>query len=122
MHCTTKYIDGHNATVGGAVVAKTAELDERIQFIQNSTGTIMSPQVAWLTLQGTKTLSVRMDRQSDNAMQIARFLETHPKVTRLPTRASSRSRSTSWPRRQAAGFRRHGSGSRSRAASRPARS
>jgi cystathionine beta-lyase/cystathionine gamma-synthase len=48
--------------------------------MQNSAGTIMSPLVAWLTLQGCKTLSVRMDRQSANAMAIARFLESHPKV------------------------------------------
>ncbi len=80
IHSTTKYFDGHNATIGGAVVVKTAELDEKLRFIQGSNGTIMSPQVAWLTLQGIKTLSVRMDHQSDNAMKIARFLEGHPKV------------------------------------------
>jgi len=80
IHSTTKYFDGHNATIGGAVVVKTAELDEKLRFIQGSNGTIMSPQIAWLTLQGTKTLSVRMDRQSDNAMKVARFLEGHPKA------------------------------------------
>ena len=81
IHSTTKYLDGHNATVGGSVVSATAELHEQVAYIQNATGTIMSPQVAWLTLQGVKTLSERMDRQSDNALQIARFLEAHPKVT-----------------------------------------
>ena len=83
IHSTTKYMDGHNATVGGAVVSHTPELDEAVRFVQNTTGTIMSPQVAWLTMQGCKTLSVRMERQSDNAMAIARFLETHPKVERV---------------------------------------
>ena len=83
LHSTTKYFDGHNATVGGAVIAKTAELDEKMRFIQNSTGSIMSPQVAWLTMQGCKTLSVRMDQQSANAMEIARFLEAHPKVQQV---------------------------------------
>ncbi len=83
VHSTTKYFDGHNATVGGAVVARTDELQEKIKFIQNSTGTTMSPQVAWLTLQGTKTLSERLDRQSDNAMQVARFLEAHPMVNQV---------------------------------------
>jgi len=83
MQSTTKYLDGHNATVGGAVVCRTMELDEKIRFVRNSAGTILSPQVAWLTLQGCKTLSVRMDRQSDNAMEIARFLEKHPKVERV---------------------------------------
>ncbi len=83
VHSTTKYLDGHNATVGGAVVSRTAEQDEAVRFIQNATGTIVSPQVAWLTLQGCKTLSVRMDRQSANAMAVARFLESHPKVERV---------------------------------------
>lgn len=83
LHSTTKYFDGHNATVGGAVVAKTAELDEQLRHIQNSTGSIMSPMVAWLTLQGTKTLSVRMDQQSATAMAIAEFLEGHPKVKQV---------------------------------------
>jgi cystathionine beta-lyase/cystathionine gamma-synthase len=83
IHSTTKYMDGHNATVGGAVISKTAELAEKIRFIQNSTGSIMSPMVAWLTLQGCKTLSVRMDQQSANAMAIAEYLEAHPKVKQV---------------------------------------
>ena len=81
IHSTTKYFDGHNATVGGAAVADSKALDEKIRYVQNAAGVIMSPWVAWLTLQGTKTLSIRMDRQSENAMEIARFLESHPKVT-----------------------------------------
>ena len=80
VHSTTKYLDGHNATVGGAVILAREDHAERVRFIQNSTGTIMSPMVAWLTLQGTKTLSVRMDQQAANAMAIAEFLEAHPKV------------------------------------------
>jgi len=80
LHSTTKYIDGHNATVGGALIAASAELDEQLRFVQNATGSIMSPMVAWLTLQGVKTLSVRMDRQSATAMAIARYLGGHPAV------------------------------------------
>ncbi len=83
VHSTTKYLDGHNATVGGAVVSATAHLAEQIAFIQNSTGSIMSPFVAWLTLQGTKTLSERLDRQAANAMAVAEFLEAHGRVTRV---------------------------------------
>ncbi|HEY5623624.1 MAG TPA: PLP-dependent aspartate aminotransferase family protein [Gammaproteobacteria bacterium] len=83
IHSTTKYFDGHNATVGGAVIAKTAPLDESIRFVQNATGVIMSPMVAWLTLQGAKTLSIRMERQSANAMAVAEFLESHPKIERV---------------------------------------
>ena len=80
LHSTTKYLDGHNATVGGANVAANAELDEKLRFVQNATGSIMSPMVAWLTLQGVKTLSVRMDRQSASAMRIAEYLSGHPAV------------------------------------------
>ena len=80
LHSTTKYLDGHNATVGGAIVAASAELDEKLRFVQNATGSIMSPMVAWLTLQGVKTLSLRMDRQSDSALRIAEYLSGHPAV------------------------------------------
>ena len=80
VHSTTKYLDGHNATVGGCVVSSTAELDEQLRFVQNATGSIMSPQVAWLTMQGCKTLAERMDRQTANAMAAAQFLQDHPKV------------------------------------------
>lgn len=83
VYSTTKYFDGHNATVGGAVVARNREQDQALRFIQNATGIIMSPLGAWLTLQGCKTLSVRMERQSANAMAIARFLEAHPQVARV---------------------------------------
>ena len=83
IHSTTKYFDGHNATVGGAVVARTRGQDEALRFVQNASGIIMSPQVAWLTLQGSKTLSVRMDSQSATALKIAAFLESHPAVERV---------------------------------------
>ena len=83
IHSTTKYFDGHNSTVGGAVVATTEELEESIRFVQNATGVIMSPWVAWLTMQGTKTLSIRMERQSENALAIAEYLESHPKVIKV---------------------------------------
>jgi cystathionine gamma-lyase len=104
LHSTTKYLDGHNATLGGAVVGRTAELDEAMRFIQNSSGTIVSPQVAWLTLQGCKTLSVRMDRQSANAMAIARFLESHDKVDRVCYPGLESFPQHALARRQASGF------------------
>jgi len=80
IHSTTKYFDGHNATVGGAVVAASAALDEKIRFVMNATGAIMSPQVAWLTLQGIKTLAQRVEGQTQNAQLIAEHLAQHPKV------------------------------------------
>jgi cystathionine beta-lyase/cystathionine gamma-synthase len=83
IHSTTKYFDGHNATVGGAVIAGDEALDKQIRFVQNAGGIIMSPWVAWLTLQGSKTLSIRIDRQSANAQSVAEFLEGHPKVAQV---------------------------------------
>ena len=80
VHSTTKYLEGHNATLGGAVVAADLGHHEQLKFMQKSAGSIMSPMVAWLTLQGVKTLSDRMDRQSNNALQLVRFLEAHPGV------------------------------------------
>ncbi|HEY7704934.1 MAG TPA: PLP-dependent aspartate aminotransferase family protein [Acidimicrobiia bacterium] len=81
VHATTKYLDGHNATIGGVVVAGRADLHDQLKFVQKSAGSIMSPFVAWLTLQGIKTLSERMNRQSATAMEVARFLEGHDKVS-----------------------------------------
>lgn len=104
VHSTTKYMDGHNATVGGAIVSRTVKQDAEMRFIQNSAGTIMSPQVAWLTLQGCKTLSLRMDRQSENAMAIARFLETHPKVASVCYPGLESFPQHELARRQATGF------------------
>jgi cystathionine beta-lyase/cystathionine gamma-synthase len=80
IHSTTKFLDGHNATLGGAVVVNDAELQEKIAFARISAGLVMSPMVAWLTLQGTKTLAERMDRQSANALEIAQWLEGHAGV------------------------------------------
>lgn len=104
IHSTTKYMDGHNATVGGAVVARTKEQHDAVRFILNATGVIMSPQVAWLTLQGVKTLSVRLERQSANAMAIARFLESHPKVTKVCYPGLESFAQHALARRQASGF------------------
>jgi cystathionine beta-lyase/cystathionine gamma-synthase len=104
VHSTTKYLDGHNATVGGAVVARTAEQDAQLRFMQKAGGTILSPQVAWLTLQGCKTLSVRMDRQSANALEIARFLEAHPKVQKVCYPGLESFPQHELARRQARGF------------------
>ncbi len=80
IHSTTKFLDGHNATLGGAVVVNDAGLQQKIGFARIAAGLVMSPMVAWLTLQGVKTLSERMDRQSANALVIAEWLAGHPKV------------------------------------------
>jgi cystathionine beta-lyase/cystathionine gamma-synthase len=83
LHSTTKFIEGHNATVGGALLTRSGELHEKLFFLRNCIGAIQSPFNAWLTLQGTKTLPLRMKQHSENAMHVARFLEKHPRVTRI---------------------------------------
>ncbi|MBI4721607.1 MAG: PLP-dependent transferase [Candidatus Stahlbacteria bacterium] len=80
MHSTTKYLDGHNATIGGIVISKTPEIDERLKFIQKSVGAVLSPFNAWLTIMGIKTLALRMERHNLNALGVAKFLKQHQKV------------------------------------------
>jgi cystathionine beta-lyase/cystathionine gamma-synthase len=104
VHSTTKYLDGHNATVGGSVTSRSTELAEKIRFVQNACGIILSPQVAWLTLQGVKTLSIRMDAQSENALAIAKFLESHPKVDRVCYPGLASHPQHDLAKRQASGF------------------
>jgi cystathionine beta-lyase/cystathionine gamma-synthase len=83
LHSTTKFIEGHNATVGGALITRDAELHERFAFARNAIGAIQSPFPAWLTLQGIKTLPLRMARHSENALEVAKFLAAHDQVTRV---------------------------------------
>jgi cystathionine beta-lyase/cystathionine gamma-synthase len=83
LHSTTKFIEGHNATLGGALITRDAGLHEKMTFLRNAIGAIQSPFNAWLTLQGVKTLPLRMERHSANALRVARFLESHPRVTRI---------------------------------------
>ncbi|HEY3569385.1 MAG TPA: PLP-dependent aspartate aminotransferase family protein [Thermoanaerobaculia bacterium] len=83
LHSTTKFIEGHNATLGGALITRDAGLREKLFFLRNAIGAIQSPFNAWLTLQGVKTLPLRMERHSANALEVARFLEGHPKVTKI---------------------------------------
>lgn len=83
LHSTTKFYDGHNMTVGGSLTSRTKELDDKLRFVQNILGNIMSPQVAYYQLQTAKTLPLRIKAQSESALKIAKFLETHPKVMRV---------------------------------------
>ncbi|MBO0861394.1 MAG: PLP-dependent transferase, partial [Chloracidobacterium sp.] len=80
LHSTTKFIEGHNATVGGALITRSAELHEKLAFVRNAVGAIQAAFPAWLTLQGSKTLPLRMERHSANALRVAKFLESHPRV------------------------------------------
>jgi cystathionine beta-lyase/cystathionine gamma-synthase len=80
VHSTTKYLNGHSDSLGGAVVATREEDGERLHFIQKSAGAILSPNDCWLVMRGIKTLAVRMDRHEANARRIAEFLDADEKV------------------------------------------
>jgi len=81
IHSTTKFLNGHSDSVGGAVIAVRDEHVEWLRFVQNAEGAILGPMDAWLVLRGTKTLTVRMERHNANAMVLAEYLASHPKVT-----------------------------------------
>jgi cystathionine beta-lyase/cystathionine gamma-synthase len=83
MLSTTKYIDGHNATIGGSLATHDAVLIERLRLVRKTLGTIQSPFDAWLTLQGLKTLPARLNLHCSNAVEIAGWLEAHPKVAKV---------------------------------------
>lgn len=83
MHSTTKFLNGHSDSIGGALISKTDEDAEWFQFVLKSQGAILSPFDSFLTLRGIKTLAVRMDRHEHNARAIASFLDKHESVERV---------------------------------------
>ena len=80
IHSGTKYIAGHNDSLVGLIIAKGQELCDRIAYIQNGAGAVLSPFDSWLTVRGMKTLSLRMKRHQDNAKAIAEFLREQPQI------------------------------------------
>jgi cystathionine gamma-lyase len=80
VHSTTKYINGHSDVVGGAIVVRDAGLAERLGFLQNTLGTCQAPFDSFLVLRGIKTLALRMEEHNRNALEIAAWLERHPKI------------------------------------------
>ena len=80
MHSSTKYLGGHSDVLGGCLVTSDDELAEGLRFHQNAAGAVPSPFDCWLLLRGLKTLALRVQRHSDNALAVARHLEAHPAV------------------------------------------
>lgn len=83
MHSATKYLNGHSDMVGGIVAVADPELGEKMAYLQNSIGAVAGPFDSFLALRGLKTLDVRMHRHTENAQELASWLEKHPKVTRV---------------------------------------
>ncbi len=84
VHSTTKYLNGHSDSVGGAAAVRAgSELSERLGYLQNALGGVSSPFDSFLTLRGIKTLALRMERHCANALAVAQFLEQQPQVERV---------------------------------------
>lgn len=83
LHSTTKYLNGHSDVVGGAIIVRESKWGERVAFLVNALGTACSPFDAWLVLRGVKTLAYRMEAHQRNAMAVAQFLASHPKVKKV---------------------------------------
>jgi len=82
MHSSTKFIGGHSDVLGGILVAKNKELAEKLHFIQKSGGAIPSPFDAWLLLRSVKTMAMRVQKASDNAMVLAKYFDAHAKIVK----------------------------------------
>lgn len=83
IHSATKYLDGQGRVLGGAVLGKRALLKDTVYQFLRTAGPSMSAFNAWVVLKGLETLKVRVDAQSANALEVARWLEAHPAVERV---------------------------------------
>lgn len=83
VHSGTKYLSGHGDVLSGFIVVKDPKIAEELKYLQNTSGGVLSPFDSWLTLRGIQTLSLRMEKHSQNAQKIAEFLTTHPKVDKV---------------------------------------
>ena len=83
VHSTTKFMNGHSDSIGGVLIASREQDSEWFEFVQKSSGGILSPFDSFLVLRGIKTLAVRMERHESNGRAIADLLERHPKVLRV---------------------------------------
>ncbi|HEX9079907.1 MAG TPA: PLP-dependent aspartate aminotransferase family protein [Desulfuromonadaceae bacterium] len=83
VYSASKYLAGHNDTIAGLVVVRDRDLAEQVYFHQNSVGGVLGPQDSWLVIRGIKTLGVRLERQQENALGIARWLQGHPRIARV---------------------------------------
>jgi len=83
VHSGTKYLGGHNDTLAGFIVCADGKIEEKLRFIHNSTGSCLSPFDSYLIIRGIKTLALRMKKHEENALAIADWLRSHPKVKKV---------------------------------------
>ena len=104
LHSTTKYINGHSDSLGGAIITSSEELYEKVKFNQNAVGAVLSPFDSYLVMRGLKTLEVRMERHESNAKTIASYLSDHGNVESVLYPGLSSNRFHNIARRQMSGF------------------
>jgi cysteine-S-conjugate beta-lyase len=83
VHSGTKYLGGHSDLIAGLVVTATAELGQKIKFLQNASGAILGPFDSWLLIRGIETLHLRIRQHCASALAIAQFLQQHPAVDKV---------------------------------------
>jgi len=83
VHSATKYLGGHCDLIAGLVATKEKEVGEKVKFIQNASGAILSPFDSWLVIRGIETLPLRVKQHCINAQVVAEFLQTHPSVDKV---------------------------------------
>lgn len=83
VHSTTKYINGHSDSLGGALITNTLDIFDKLKFNQNAMGAVMSPFDSYLTMRGIKTLAVRMKVHERNATEIVSYLKDNKKIRKL---------------------------------------
>jgi cystathionine gamma-synthase len=104
IHSGTKYLGGHNDTLSGFVVTNVEEISEKLRFIIKTVGSGLAPFDSWLILRGLKTLPLRMEKSQENAMSIAAFLLSEPKVKKVYYPGIKGSRGYEICKSQARGF------------------
>jgi cystathionine gamma-lyase len=103
-HSMTKYLNGHSDVVGGALIVKDKGLLDRLAFLQNAIGAVISPMDSFLVMRGTKTLHVRMERHQQSAIAIADWLAKHPQVEKVIYPGLESHPQHALARKQASGF------------------
>ncbi len=104
VHSGTKYLGGHNDTLAGLIAVKDAGLSDSLKLVQKSEGAVLAPFDCWLILRGIKTLSVRLEKQQENAFKVARWLCGHRLVDRVYYVGLPEHESYELSKRQASGF------------------
>lgn len=104
MHSGTKYLGGHNDTLAGFIVVKNSQLSEKLRFLYKTIGSCLAPFDSWLLLRGIKTLALRMQRQQENAINLANWLKKQDKITKVHYIGLPEHKSYAISQKQATGF------------------